>query len=52
LHGELVADGFLFSPIQADLIDEDDVVALGNSDLLGVWRELQSADEVTLLPLV
>jgi hypothetical protein len=52
LHGELVADGLLLPPIHADLVDEDDVVALGDCDLLGVGGKLEAADEVALLALV
>ena len=51
-HWEFVADGLLFSPVQPHLVDEDDVVALCNGNLLGVGGELQPPDEVALLPLV
>lgn len=49
---ELVADGFFFAPVESDLVDEDDVVTLSNSDFGGVGREFQSPDEVWLLSLV
>ena len=51
-HWEFVADGLLLSPLKPYLVDEDDVVALGNGDLLGVRRELESSDEVAFLSLV
>lgn len=51
-HRKLVTDGLPVSPLRADLIDVDDVIALGDGDLLGVGRELDGADEVRLLELL
>lgn len=49
---ELVADSFFLSPIQADLIDEDDVVTLGHGYLLRIRRKFDSSDKIALLSLV
>ena len=45
---ELVADGLLVAPLHAELVHEDDVVALGDGELGGVGAERHSADDEVL----
>jgi hypothetical protein len=49
---ELVADGLLLAPLEANLVDEDDVVGLGDGDLLVVGGEADSAHDVALVVLL
>ena len=43
---ELVADDFLFAPLLADLVDEDDVVRLTDGQLGAVRRKLDGLKQL------
>eukprot|EP00001_Collodictyon_triciliatum_P193550 34671_4 len=48
---ELVADGLFLSPLQSELVDKDDVVALCDSELGRVWRKGHARDHVVFRAL-
>lgn len=49
---ELVADGLLITPLGAQLVDKDHVVALRNGQLVALWREGHLPHNVILRALV
>ena len=50
--GNLLQMAFFLSPLKTNLINEHNVVALSNSDLLRVRRKFQASDEVALLAFI
>jgi hypothetical protein len=46
---ELVTNGLFLAPLEADLVHKDDIITLGDRDLLTVGRKLDRSHNIRLL---